>query len=403
MIRMISFARRAFLCSGVAAGTGYLMRASSLPKAMQGSLAAVPRLADFHGLPTFDLSADTAKQSVVAAGTPEIYQGHPTTLLCADGRTIYCVWTIGHGGPCGPMKRSRDGGRSWSHLLPVPANWTTVRNCPAIYRLVAPGGKARVFVFAGAGPDGGMYYACSDDDCKTWTPMQPTHLSPSVMPFCSILSVHGGAELLGMTNIRRPGDSSDPRSNVLAQSRSRDGGTTWSPWRIVLDLVGLMPCEPAMVRSPDGRQILCLIRENVRHEALYMTSEDEGNTWSAVNKLPPGLWGDRHMPRYTHDRRLVVTFRDSALESPTHNHFVVWVGHYEDILKGARGQYRIKLLESYSKGDCGYSGLEVLPDNTLAATTYIKYRPGPDKNSVVCVRFRLEEIDRLLRKPAVAS
>jgi hypothetical protein len=134
------------------------------------------------------------------------------------------------------MKRSADGGRHWGALLPVPPNWTTVRNCPAIYRLTSPDRKTRAFVFAAAGPDGSMYSACSEDDCQTWTSMRSTHLAPSIMPFCSIVPVKNGAELLGMTNIRRPGDTSDPHSNVLAQSLSRDGGMTWSPWRVVLDL-----------------------------------------------------------------------------------------------------------------------------------------------------------------------
>jgi hypothetical protein len=38
--------------------------------------------------------------------------------------------------------------------------------------------------------------------------------------------------------------------------------------------------------------------------------------------------------------------------------------------------------------------LEILPDGTLIGTTYIKYRPGPELHSVVCVHFRLEDIDR---------
>ena len=66
-----------------------------------------------------------------------------------------------------------------------------------------------------------------------------------------------------------------------------------------------------------------------------------------------------------------------------------------DILAGRPGQYRIKLLHSHAGGDCGYPGVEVLPDGTIVATTYIKYRPGPEKHSVVCTRFRLEETDRL--------
>jgi len=43
--------------------------------------------------------------------------------------------------------------------------------------------------------------------------------------------------------------------------------------------------------------------------------------------------------------------------------------------------------------DCGYAGLEVLPDGTFVATTYIKYTPGPEQNSIVSVRFELSELD----------
>src|SRR5690606_32967717 len=77
-----------------------------------------------HALPTIDLSDDTDRQVVVARGTRKIYQGHPTTVLLPDGKTMYCVWSIGHGGHCGPMKRSLDGGVTWSPLLDVPDTWT---------------------------------------------------------------------------------------------------------------------------------------------------------------------------------------------------------------------------------------------------------------------------------------
>ncbi len=66
--------------------------------------------------------------------------------------------------------------------------------------------------------------------------------------------------------------------------------------------------------------------------------------------------GDRHKAVYAHDGRLVVAFRDMGRESPTKNHFVAWVGRYEDILAGRDGDYKIKLLNSHAKrtGDCGY-------------------------------------------------
>jgi hypothetical protein len=37
-----------------------------------------------------------------------------------------------------------------------------------------------------------------------------------------------------------------------------------------------------------------------------------------------------------------------------------------------------------------------LSDGTLVATTYVKYRPGPEKHSVVSTRFSLSEIDERL-------
>jgi len=345
-------------------------------------------------LPTLDLSQDTARQVVIAQGTAEVYQGHPTTLLMPDEKTIYAVWTHGHGGYCGPMKRSDDGGKHWSELLPTPENWTQVRNCPAIYRLIDPKGTARLFVFAGQGPDQLMQQSVSTDEGKTWSPMQSNGLL-CVMPFCTIVPVEGGKKLLGLTNVRRPGEKKDKKSNIITQSESTDGGLTWSPFSVVLDMGDLKPCEPAVVRSPDQKQLLCLLRENKLHIAQYLTSEDEGHTWSVPKALPAGLYGDRHMARFTADGRLVICFRDTGKGSQTRNHFIAWVGRYQDIVSGRDGQYRIKLLHSFKGSDCGYPGLELLPDGTLVATTYVKYREGPEKNSVVSTRFTLAETDRL--------
>jgi hypothetical protein len=81
-------------------------------------------------------------------------------------------------------------------------------------------------------------------------------------------------------------------------------------------------------------------------------------------------------------------------DSPTRAHFVAWVGRYEDITSGKDGEYKIKLLHSHKGSDCGYPGLELLPDGTVVATTYIKYRPGAEQNSVVSTRFTLAETDK---------
>ena len=87
----------------------------------------------------------------------------------------------------------------------------------------------------------------------------------------------------------------------------------------------------------------------------------------------------------------MIAFRDKAKERPSFNHFVAWVGIHDDICQGNPGQYRIRLLHSHAGGDCGYPGMELLPDGTIVATTYIKYRAGTSKHSVVSTRFKLAE------------
>ncbi len=359
-----------------------------------------------YPLPTVDFSRAEERHVFIARGTDVVYHGHPTTVLLPDGKTMYCVWNYDHGGQCGPMKRSDDGGRTWSKLLEVPESWRSVSNCPTIFRLADPAGVNRLVVYAGSGPadkstnkgpDPHMYRAYSEDDGRTWSEMKRLPLSGGAMPFCTIIPIEGGKALLGMTNIRRPGETKELKSNVVVQSVSRDGGLTWTLWEIVLDIPGKKPCEPWVLRAPDGKTLLALLRENAERVSLMMTSVDDGKTWSPAKPLPTSLYGDRHVAKFAPDGRLVVFFRDTGKGSPTRSHFIAWVGTYDDLISGKDGQYRIKLLHSYKSGDCGYPGAEVLPDGTWVATSYVKYREGPERNSVVSVRFKLSETDTLAR------
>jgi len=183
------------------------------------------------------------------------------------------------------------------------------------------------------------------------------------------------------------------------QSRSADGGLSWSEPQLAASVPGKNPCEPCAIRSPDGNELCCLMRENThRGLSLMMFSRDEGQTWSTPQDTPWGLTGDRHAGVYSRDGRLVVAFRNEAPKGPERGNFVAWVGRYDDLRSGKEGQYRIKLLHSFAGGDCGYPGMESLPDGTIVATTYIKYRAGEEKQSVVSTRFRLEETDALAAK-----
>ncbi len=340
-------------------------------------------------LTTVDISGETARHVMIAEGTEAVYQGHPTTLLMPDKKTMFAVWCVGHGGPAGPMARSGDGGRTWIRLDDrLPAGFKEHVNCPSIYRMIDPEGQERLWVFS-ARPL--MPRIVSEDGGETWTEAEPLgEKFECVMTFSSVVRLKDGS-YLGMYH-RRCGPEN--KSLQVMQTVTRDGGVTWSDPVVVADVEGKLPCEPFVFRSPDGDELCCLMRENThKGRSLMMFSGDEAKTWSESVDTPWGLTGDRHMGLYTEDGRLVVAFRDKALGSPTLGHFVAWVGTYDDIKNGRPGQYRIKLLHSYAGHDCGYPGMELLPDGTIVATTYIKYRPGQAKHSVVSTRFKIAETD----------
>ena len=368
-----------------------LLSTPQVPRLAAQQAPGSPSGPEAHGpeqLPVVDISQDAHRRVIIAQGTKELYQGHPTTLLMPDGKTMFAVWSVGHGGPAGPMACSGDGGLSWTRLDDqLPSGFKKHRNCPSIYRMVDPQGQERLWVFS-AHPK--MPRILSEDGGATWREVEP--LGPvfeCVMTFSSILRLRDGS-YLGMYH--RGIDS----TLQVMQSLTRDGGLTWSTPTVAADVPGKKPCEPFVFRSPEGSELCCLMRENThKGRSLIMFSEDEAHTWSNPIDSPWGLTGDRHQGVYVPDGRLVIAFRDQAPASLTDGHFVAWVGAYADIRNGRPGQYRIKLLHSYAGADCGYPGMAVLPDGTVVATTYIKYRRGSEKHSVVSTRFKMEEIDAL--------
>jgi hypothetical protein len=108
--------------------------------------------------------------------------------------------------------------------------------------------------------------------------------------------------------IKRESKPEKPVVFRLYQVESGDGGVTWSDPRELFASSEVHLCEPGLIRSPDGKQLAMLLRENSRRRNSHvMFSDDEGRTWSAPRELPGGLRGDRHVP-YSPDGRLFVTF-----------------------------------------------------------------------------------------------
>ena len=338
--------------------------------------------------PEVDISDETERQVVVMRGSKDMDYEHPHTLLMPDNKTMFCVWSVGHGGHCGPMKRSDDGGRSWSELLPVPESWQKTHNCPTIHRVIGSDRNPRLIVFA-LDRGGQMVQSISEDGGRSWSEMKPTGLGATVPPI-RVVPIEGGKQHLILYH-RQPN---------TYQSISADGGLTWGKEQSVAARYDCMPCEPDVIRSPDGRQLTAIMREQWRaYNSMLITSDDEGRTWRSLRESSLEVTGDRHMGRYAPDGRLVIVFRDNSLDTPFKpneyrtdpGRFVAWVGTYEDLVNSRPGQYRILLLKSVL--GCGYPGLEILPDGTFVATTYIGLEPG-EQHSIASTRFRLDETDR---------
>jgi hypothetical protein len=369
--------------------------------AAQAPTPASPAPRRGFSIPLVDLSGDAARQ-VVVDREPGQYLGHPTTVLLEDGRTMIAVYPKGHGRGAIVMKRSTDGGLTWSGRLPTPPNWETSLEVPTIYRVVDGKGTKRLVMFSGLHP---IRLAVSEDDGSTWSGLSPIGTFGGIVAMASLVQLRTGAGHYmalfhddGRFIAERAAEG--PRTFTVYKSVSADGGLSWSSPEVVVSHPLAHLCEPGALRSPDGRQIAVLLRENSRKlNAFVIFSNDEGRTWTAPRELPGALTGDRHVAKYAPDGRLFITFRDMAHESPTKGDWVAWVGTYDDLVAGREGQYRIRLMDNHHAWDCAYPGLEVLPDGTIVTTTY-GYWERDAQPYIVSVRLTMVEIDRLAASAA---
>jgi hypothetical protein len=257
-----------------------------------------------------DLNDETARQ-VEVDRDPKQYLGHPTTLLLDDGKTILCVYPEGHGkGPI-QFKRSTDAGLTWSDRIPVPQSWATSKETPTLFRTVDASGQKRIVMFSGLYP---IRMARTENEGKTWSELEPIGDFGGIVAMSSVEPLKTGAgHYLALFHddgrfIRKNAKPSKPMVMTLFQSRSVDGGLSWSQPETIHESSELHLCEPGLIRSPDGKQLAVLLRENSRrHNSQIIFSDDEGKTWSAPRALPDSLNGDRHTARYSSDGRLLIS------------------------------------------------------------------------------------------------
>jgi len=349
-------------------------------------------------IPLVDLASDAKRQILVDREEGQ-YLGHPTTVLLEDGHTVLCVYPKGHGTGAIQLKRSTDGGLTWSPRQTVPENWATSLETPTIHRVIDAQGHRRLIVWSGLWP---ARLSISEDDGSSWSPLKVVGDWGGIVVMGSVEAVRNkpGHYLAWFHDdgryISKGAQPANPSIFRLYQVRSEDGGLTWSQPRVLWSDSAIHLCEPGAVRSPDGRTLVLLLRENRRKlNSHFIVSTDEGATWSNPKELPLSLTGDRHTAKYARDGRLVISFRDTAKGSVTAGDWIAWVGQFSDLLSGREGQYRIRLGDNQHAWDCAYPGVEVLGDGTVLATTYGHWDAGKSPY-IISVRFTLKEIDRRL-------
>lgn len=351
----------------------------------------------FQNAPRFiDLDRDAGRQVVVDRMAGQ-YLGHVSTQMLEDGKTILIVYPKGHGrGPI-ILRRSGDGGKTWSSPLPTPENWSTSLETPTIHRIVDPKtGKKRLLVWSGLYP---ARTSISEDDGATWTPLRQAGDWGGIVVMGFVDRLKDGRYLAMFHDDGRFFKNGGKATGTftLFQTQSADGGLTWGEPEAVWSGSDMHLCEPGLVRSPDGKTMAVLLRENLRRQySQVIFSKDEGASWTAPRPLNRWLTGDRHTAKYSPDGRLVVSFRDMSMGSPTWGDWVAWVGSWDDLVKDRPGQYRVRLKDNLVSGDCAYPGVECLPDGTFVCTTYGHWA-AKEEPYILSVRFRLSELDAIAR------
>lgn len=358
-------------------------------------------------IPFIDLAADKSRQVIVDREKGQ-YLGHVTTCLLDDKKTILAVYPKGHGR--GPIvyKRSTDGGLTWSDRLPTPKSWASSREVPTLHRMTGADGKKRIIMFSGLYP---VRRAVSEDDGKTWSELEEAgDWGGIVVMGCHMKLKTGKGHYMCLFHddgrfIKKGSKRQSPVVFNLYKTLTTDGGLTWSEPESIYASSDVHLCEPGMIRSPDGKQLAVLLRENARRKNSHVIfSNNEGETWTAPRELPRSLTGDRHTAKYDADGRLLIVFRsytsrktdfqrkDDHARWPTEGDCAAWVGTYEDIVKNRPGQYVVRLFDNKKGYDTTYPGVEILPDGTFVVTTYGHWDKG-EKPYIMSTRLKLKELD----------
>ncbi len=339
-----------------------------------------------YSIPMVDLTKEDSLFTTVERRNG--YLGHPSTVLFRDGKTLLVAYPDGHGRGQLLIRRSTDAGKSWK---PVEIESQRVEETPVLYRLDLPGGGERVLLVTCRPSASTLEWMWSDDHGDTWSPRELWKLDETkgiLVALASLWQVPGeNPTWRGVFHdhqfdnytvdltLEPATEGAAPRCR-FGNLRRIDYATTAG--RDAARRAGL--CEAGLVTRPDGKRQALLFRPEKRlTNSMISFSDDFGSTWTDPRELPGALTGHRHESTNLPDGRTIIFIRDYSPLNPTnpsHGDWVAWVGTFDDLEHGREGQYRIHLRRNFGNstnnniGDCGYSGVELLPDGKVLALTY---------------------------------
>jgi hypothetical protein len=376
-----------------------------------------------YSIPMLDLTKADSLFSTVERRKG--YLGHPSTVLMRDGKTLLVAYPDGHGRGNLILRRSTDAGNTWK-ALDIAAQ--RVEETPILYRLDLPGGRERILLVTCRPRQSVMEWMWSDDTGDTWSERQTWQLEGTkgiIVALASLWPVPGDKpQWRGVFHDfnfdNYTVDLTLDTSNACRFDHLRRIDYATPDGHANAKRAGL--CEAGVVTRGDGKRIALLFRPEKRlTNSMVAFSDDAGLTWSDPRELPGSLTGHRHEAVNLPDGRTMVFMRDySPLHegNPSHGDWVAWVGTFDDLEKGQEGEYRIHLRRNYGNstnsniGDCGYSGVEMLPDGKVLAITYghwdlapgSKHPNHPDGRGqppyILQVKIDPKGTDRWVRDPA---
>ena len=323
------------------------------------------------------------------------YLGHPSTVLFRDGKTLLVAYPDGHGRGNLIFRRSNDAGQTW---VALPPSGQRVMETPVLYRLDLPAGRERVLMVTCQPRANILEWMWSDDRGDTWSGRQQWKLEGPKGIIVALASLwplpgkqpswrgvfHDFAFDNWTVDLKVDSALTGPPTLRFENLRRIDFATPAG--RTEANRAGL--CEAGLVTRPDGQRIALLFRPEKRlTNSMVAFSDDAGLTWTDPRELPGALTGHRHESVNLADGRTLVFMRDFSplhVGNPTHGDWVAWMGTFADLEAGREGHYRVRLRRNYGNstnnniGDCGYTGVELLPNGQVLAVTYGHWLLAPD-------------------------